>query len=138
MNPLRWSREHPVVASVLGFYLLALAVTVSPSKAQNREYTGNDWLEKCSADASKSESLANKADSWTNLGMCYGYLIAISDIVSIIPESLRYCLAQGVTMDQVRQVTLKYLRENPGKTHEPFVSLVLDALREAFPCKPGQ
>jgi len=131
MNPLRWSREHPVVASLLGFYLLALAVTVSPSKAQNREDTGNDWLKKCSADASK-------ADSRANLGMCYGYLIAISDIVSIIPESLRYCLAQGVTMDQVRQVTLKYLRDNPSKTHEPFVSLVLDALREAFPCKPGQ
>jgi Rap1a immunity proteins len=111
-----------VVASLaVGF--LAVAVSVSPLRA-HEFYTGNEWLKKCSDGAPD-----------VGMGMCVGYLIAISDLRLLLPEGARHCPEKGVTVNQARQVAVKYLRDNPAKTHLPFMSVVLDALREAFPCK---
>ena len=116
MYLLRWK---PSLAA--GF--LAVAVSVSPLRA-HEFYTGKEWLKKCS-----------DGEPDVAMGMCLGYLSAISDFRLVLPEGARHCPWQGVTVNQARQVAVKYLRDNPAKTRLPFMSLVLDSLREAFPCK---
>ncbi len=46
-----------------------------------------------------------------------------------------YCLPLSNTHLQITRVVIKYLRDNPGKLHLSSGFLILEALKETFPCK---
>jgi hypothetical protein len=47
-----------------------------------------------------------------------------------------FCLPRaGVPATQSAQVVVKYLKAHPEKLHESSFPLILEAFREAFPCK---
>lgn len=47
----------------------------------------------------------------------------------------KICTPQGATVRQLVAVVSKYLKDNPSKWDQPAVVLVMNALRQAFPCK---
>jgi hypothetical protein len=60
-----------------------------------------------------------------------GYIAGVSDAVSgLLWENL-----SGVTVDQICSIVAKYLKNHPERWNEPAATLVVDALKEAFPRK---
>jgi Rap1a immunity proteins len=45
-----------------------------------------------------------------------------------------FCFPHGVTPDQAVRVVVKWLGDHPARLHEDAIKLVLDALKENFPC----
>jgi Rap1a immunity proteins len=46
-----------------------------------------------------------------------------------------FCPPQKATNEQFIRVVVAYIDKHPEMTHEPFESLALVALAEAWPCK---
>ena len=45
-----------------------------------------------------------------------------------------FCLSSEVENGQLIRVTLKHIRKNPEQSHLPTVAIILNAMKEAFPC----
>ncbi|OOY11660.1 hypothetical protein BMG00_11190 [Thioclava marina] len=123
--------------------LMATAFAI-PSAAQNlgRNLTGNEILSICEA----SDDLARE-------GFCIGYVDGLVEgmrwgaaaplVVSGVPASevnqrvdalLSFCLPDGITVGQYRDVFVQYLRNNPETRHNSARALMQSALSKAFPC----
>jgi Ssp1 endopeptidase immunity protein Rap1a len=67
---------------------------------------------------------------------CIGFTTAISDALDgNTVNGYDACPPSTATGGQVRDIVLKYLRENPASRHESASSLAAHALHEAFPCR---
>lgn len=44
--------------------------------------------------------------------------------------------APGVTKSQVKDIVVKYLRDNPSQRHQPAAFLSAEAITKAFSCRP--
>jgi hypothetical protein len=49
-----------------------------------------------------------------------------------------FCFPHGVTPDQAVRVIVKWLGDHPARLHEDAVKLVVDALKENFPCQKNR
>jgi Rap1a immunity proteins len=49
----------------------------------------------------------------------------------------RFCVnvPPGATREQAIRVTVQYIEARPQRMHEPFVSLAVEALHDAWPCE---
>jgi hypothetical protein len=45
------------------------------------------------------------------------------------------CIPEGVTFNQLTLIVVKYLKNHPEKLHEHPSDVVLNSVREAFPCR---
>ncbi len=45
-----------------------------------------------------------------------------------------YCLPEGVIADQLKDIVVIHLQNNPSRRHKPAVLEVMLAWSEAFPC----
>ena len=45
------------------------------------------------------------------------------------------CQPEGVTNDQTHKILIKYIKENPDKTHKGVKELIILSKQEAFPCE---
>ena len=66
---------------------------------------------------------------------CLGYASGIADTRPLFHN---ICLPDSSTYGQVELVVKKYLADHPDKLHQDAVILVLEALKEAFPCIPQE
>jgi len=66
---------------------------------------------------------------------CLGYVLGVHEMAA--ERSPGYCNLKGVTNNQIVLVVAKYLKDNPAKLHIEATTLVLTALRDAFPCTEG-
>jgi hypothetical protein len=97
-----------------------------------------------------SVSIPSEADG----AMCYGYLLAISGLSSLVAtpadgskpdcskgfgpncrHALSVCFPKGVSFEQGLAVVLTYARSHVPQWHETGWHHVLTALAEAFPCQ---
>jgi len=106
--------------------LLLCAVLVvgmaGPAGAVRIFKTGNNLLAVCQDDAKQL--------------VCYGYVQGIADTLGANPiAGWRACLATNVTVGQVTDIVVAWLKANPQARHLAAHSLVAQALEEAFPCK---
>ncbi len=73
-------------------------------------------------------------------GVCVGYIEAIVDAMHTVQDSggtvngWRACIPQGVTVRQLRDLVIRFLRAHPELRHLAAIDLVTNALAEAFPC----
>ena len=106
----------------------AVALSCPPASAQQGTpfYTGNDLWSQCTSNAPFQS------------GFCAGFVAGIADILAADPLIIgqMVCAPLDVTTDQKRDVVKRYLEQHPERWHYAAASLVLDALAEAFPCKP--
>jgi hypothetical protein len=73
----------------------------------------------------------NARDSTYKWGTCFGYISGVAD--ALVPGGL-YCVPGGVTAGQVLDIAKVYIRDHPDKRYMSAPQLIVDALREKFPC----
>ena len=73
-----------------------------------------------------------ESEPGVNSGVCYGYIRGIADAGS---SNGQYCIPEGVTVKQVKEIVVKFLNKNPEMLNSPTYSLVHGPLLVSFPCK---
>jgi hypothetical protein len=101
-------------------YLCSLIATSAISGSTF--YTGNELY-------GKGES-SNQNDKTFALG----YIAGVSDVL-VGDDMLKTCVPENVTVGQMRDIVIKYLKDNPEKRHFTAHSNVGVALFKAFPCR---
>ena len=108
--------------------VLAVALVVSVAQlccanAQNTTYyqTGNAINENCNSNGA--------AD---NL-FIYGYVEGVIDARQYIADG--YCIPSPVQARQLRDVVCMYIQNNPQNRQIPAGYLVIEALKQAWPCQ---
>ena len=64
-------------------------------------------------------------------GIAMGYVSAIADVAGVNENT---CFQSGVTLKQIKDVVYLWLKNNPADRSYTAESLVLAALKEAWPC----
>ena len=69
-------------------------------------------------------------------GLCAGIVDALVGVSSVLPQGMWFCPPPDSTnaQQQQQQVIVLYAEKHPERLHENFKHLVVDALREAWPC----
>ncbi|MTJ05053.1 MAG: hypothetical protein FH759_10230 [Sediminimonas qiaohouensis] len=108
-----------------------------------QQISGNELLETCTSD---NQVLA---------GFCVGYIIGYSegapwgvalaadnmpaetgtpDVNTLVGKVTGSCVPADASNDQLRDVVIKYMQENPASRHESARALIWRAYAAAFPC----
>ena len=113
-----------------------LALSVTPKTAAGQSVTGTDLLERCDI----WDNFSDMASAFES-GMCQGELFGVWNTASIFnhlpsvqARLLTFCSPEEVTLLRIRRVVVNYLQTHPERLQESSSILILDALREAFPC----
>jgi len=88
-------------------------------------FSGNDLQTDCQKDSPISQ------------GLCLGYILAASDTFDLYDEQFpkfKNCTPKSVTAGQLIGVVKNWLADNPQHRHHSAPSLVLKAIKEAWPC----
>jgi hypothetical protein len=117
-----------IVLTTCGAGLIAFGATPDLSAAQERSHpnSGAHWLQLCEGSEGSDGEIA-----------CTKYLIAIDELAARLARtqpSIAGCPPPEATIGQVKDIVVKYLRNNPQRTHLRFMDLVMEAQRKAFPC----
>ena len=125
MNKRLW--WCPMAMIIVSFVVLA------PAPAQEAKVSafrnGNELYEGCTSN--------NQAKQAYCLGYVAGVIDLQRDAQSTDPAliAIKLCVPRGVTLKQVADVVVDYLRRNPKSRHNTAASLVELALMRAWPCK---
>lgn len=104
------TKRNLIVAAVLA--------TSFAGPVQANLTNGNDLLQHC----------VTAPDSF-----CAGYVGGVIDTSHAL-----FCFPPDATKRQIINITIIYLRDHPEKLHLFAPSLVIKAMRAAFPCKDGR
>jgi hypothetical protein len=68
---------------------------------------------------------------------CIGYIASIEDVLSAGNQINGYtaCTPPGATLEQIKDVVMRYLVAHPESRHLGASGLVAHAIAQAFPCK---
>lgn len=123
---------------------LAFAAT-TPEHAAAQQISGNDLFTAC-----------QEVEDMVKLGFCVGYLIGATEgqswgaflvLNQIAPTDgtgeandrinffLRHCVPAEASNQQLRDVAMQYLEQNPASRHQPARGLIWQAYMNAFPCE---
>jgi hypothetical protein len=126
-------------------FTIAMAlIAATPAIAQPQNLTtGNEMLRHCSmveqalSGQTPSSSLLHTVEDAYKQGMCVGGIAGILFLANAATKTTAHaiCIPSTVSTAQSLTVVVRYLRNHPEKLNDAFASLVLDALREAWPCK---
>jgi hypothetical protein len=70
------------------------------------------------------------------VSLCFGYIEAVTD--ALVRNSLNgyeACVPQEVTVGQLQNIVVQYLRQDPRDRHLGAIGLVAHAISNAFPCR---
>jgi hypothetical protein len=114
--------------AVVCFIVLTASFSVAQSKDKLGTQNGTTLLANC------AHAARDDADPTAPLpsedGFCYGYILGVEDA-----SGHTHCRPEGTTMIQNVRVVVKWLRDHPERLHERADTLILQALKTAFPCK---
>ena len=106
---------------------LAMVVMVSPAWGAVVFKNGNKLLSDC------NESLGSHSEAF-----CIGYIMGVYDAIQSNDGTLNgftNCSGDFVVNGQIRDVVVKWLKDNPQHRHNGASGLISHALQEAFPCQ---
>jgi Rap1a immunity proteins len=113
---------------------LVLGVTSLPAAAQWYEpknleeqtkiAQGARWLRICSSERRVDEAT------------CNGFLMGLEE-TQFLEEYKQplYCPPPRFMVEQVREIVVKFLKDNPARHNEAFARLATDAMRAKYPCR---
>ena len=81
-------------------------------------------------DGTKLMSLCGAAD----VKGCLAYMNGVADAMAEEPKPRRACIPPNVTAQQLRDVVMKLLRDEPEKRGYPAAKITVHAFAKAFPC----
>ena len=64
---------------------------------------------------------------------CRGYIMGVTDVV-LNQNADHVCAPEHATVGQITDVVTKYLTDHPELRHKSGWSIVITALKQAFPC----
>ena len=103
--------------------IAALAMLLGSSGSYAGFRSGNNLANDC-----------NNNDNKFSNGVCYGYVMGVTDLLLWVNTNLKLCAPSEATGGQVVAIVRKFLKEHPEMLHEDADFLVMSALQEAFPC----
>jgi hypothetical protein len=122
---------------LLTIFIIAMRADVDPGR------TGSAFFRDC-LEAEKLLDGAAKLDDATAMS-CVGYISGMADALMQwqISDSVRglkvrkhACIPNDtVERGQLVRVVMKYMRDHPAELHHDRADIVVDAFRNAFPCK---
>ncbi len=114
---------------MLRWIAVALACSWISLAAEAAEFTGASLLAMC------------RSEDPIEQGFCHGFFRGHSDTHSIFMAMNRglalYCVPDGVTVSDAERLVFLWMEEHLDLLGEPALVLVMQALREEFPCSPG-
>lgn len=116
---------------LLSIALIALLMT--PIECESN---GNDFLSFCNQFIRVMEDSLGEVDDM-EVGMCIGFIGTSQEFIQVWQYESGWpeiCLPDGVEVDQLARVFVKYLEEHPERLHERQMRLLIDSFRIAFPC----
>ncbi len=111
-----------------------VAVLLGPGTAFG--YTGNELLADCKD--RHAATLCLGFVSGAAEGFDLGFQVGFRRGAIQVPQreaNMMYCMPDGVTTVQGKDIVVQWLERNPKERHKSAVVLVLKALEEAYPCK---
>jgi hypothetical protein len=112
-------------------FVVAFLLAFSFHCRNARASTGNEWKDTC-----------DKQNDALEVGFCDGEIKGVIEGLGTglqTPQSpqrrLPFCMPQGVTQGQAKDVVYKYVVDHPEQRHLNLADLALYALITAFPCK---
>jgi Rap1a immunity proteins len=102
---------------VLAFVAIVAMSVSSPAKAA-AVYDGNEILFSCEQGHLR----------------CIYYLAGVQDVWNDL-DSKKYCMPDGVKLTELKEVFVKYAKENPEKLYLAASSVTINAFNKAFPCE---
>jgi hypothetical protein len=115
----------------MGLALIGAQPALSQSTNTN---SGNAYLPHCRAFMTAADGTGNLPTNKADLigeGQCMG---VVSAMIAAGPEN-RSCPPEGVNVGQGARVVIRFLDANTNLLHYDFRSLVMLALKTAWPCK---
>ena len=119
------------VCLIAMFFLLAL---LAHGTADAARFSGKYLLGICDIDSDGKESIKG------GHAACQAYIAGVLDYHAVlqsvkIAPKLDICVPEGVSLNQLHAIVLKYLKQNPQ--HDGFIAApaVTTALYQAYPCK---
>ena len=65
---------------------------------------------------------------------CIYYLAGVRDVWNDL-DSKKYCMPDDVKLAELKEVFIKYAKENPEKLHLAASNVTINAFVDAFPCE---
>lgn len=126
--------------SILGFFVVVSSTAPSLAQDSTSLSNGNGLYATC-----KSEEVNERLRCLAYLdgyikgsqGTTFEYAlkVGISNKSELTKSGIMpFCLPEGVTMGQIRDVVTRSLESNPEQRHEMASWLVMKALQKGFPC----
>jgi hypothetical protein len=110
----------------------AIAVAISASAAAAED--GNSWAAKCQPVGQRSTT--KEAMEFMN---CTGYARGVADSIQLWwgaeGDKAPACIPEKAKTQQLLDIGLRFIRENPAERHLPVSALLMRAFRVAWPCK---
>ena len=113
---------------------VTIAVTISASTAAAED--GNSWSSKCRITIEQARGTTKEA-MW--LMNCSGYARGVADTIQLWRgaegDKAPACIPEKATTQQLVDIGLRFIRENPAERHLPASVLLMRAFSVAWPCK---
>ncbi|MDX2204062.1 MAG: Rap1a/Tai family immunity protein [Hyphomicrobiaceae bacterium] len=103
---------------------LSLPATAQGFKPDANIAKGSAWLKICTSQRRSDEAL------------CNGFIMGLEETQFLSEYRPLYCPPKSFTVEDQKEVIVKFLKENPGRHSESFARLAADAMRKSFPCRP--
>ena len=111
------NRDMDMKLKILAFVAVVAMPVIGPAKA-TAIYDANEILFSCEQGHLR----------------CIYYLAGVQDVWNDL-DSKKYCMPDGVKLAELKEVFIKYAKENPEKLNFAASSVTISAFRKAFPCE---
>ncbi|GAA0221535.1 hypothetical protein GCM10009125_08290 [Castellaniella daejeonensis] len=118
--------KRPRTRTTITAFCLALFCAIASASFIDG-YQLKKWSDASDRVARNSKEISDIHDE----AFLIGYIAGASDV----GDGLTFCSPPNAKLGQLMGVVRKYLLANPEKWNQPAGLLVLEALKQAFPCK---
>ena len=96
-------------------------------------YSGYATLPECKAFSDEHANIGQRAAGY----FCAGELRALAYVSHVLPPELRSCVPDKLSNGQLAAIAIQYIEQHPSQVNDDFMTLVLQAYRQTWPCKEG-
>jgi hypothetical protein len=107
--------------------------------------TGRDVYTACQKKLEYTANIQQTYEDKRQAGICNGLMKGIDDMQILLASKYRkfvhtrkiyfYCITEGTSMDEMAQQYINYMNNHPEDMNQPAGISILEALKEAYPCK---
>jgi hypothetical protein len=126
---------------VAALVLIGMLLSCGPGLAESAE----EFLSGCNivanSEVRNGTILIPRGSSAAHL--CWGAFVVIGGLVTWVDSKTNErwfaaCVPSPVSRPELIAVFVKYIEAHPNRRHDDFVSVVFEALRNAYPCVPAK